>query len=364
MKIGILTFHCADNYGAVIQAFCLQEYLREVGHDAYVIDYRPKYITYAYRIFGEYSGNIIKHLLRSCIVAPSRLRKHFLFQRFRDNHLQLVNLDLERKTHDFDAFVFGSDQIWSPAITRCDEIYFGQFNAAIGKKLIAYSASMGTIYDMGERLSFMYENCLKDFSAISVRENTLASYLCEHYQYDVTVTCDPVILAGKQVLDKLAVKPRERSPYVLLILMAGDEKFIDYAQIVADRLLCKLVILATYESVMQPQHKKIVSPESYLGYIKYASYIITTSFHGTALSILFHKEFATLKRSPKLDERAFSLLKKLGLEDRMIEVGQFCDNINIDYSQVDIKLKNIVLKSKKFLANNLGDIPLKQTQII
>lgn len=351
MKIGILTFHCADNYGAVIQAFCLQEYLRGVGHDVYVIDYCPKYITYAYRIFGEYSGNIMKHWLRSCIVAPSRLKKHFLFQRFRSNHLRLVNLNLDCKTNDFDAFIFGSDQIWSPAITRCDETYFGQFNAAIGKKLISYSASMGTIHDMDARISFLFSNCLKNFLAISVREKTLATYLCEHCQYDVSVTCDPVVLAGKKVLDKLAVKPKEQSSYLLLILMAGDEKFINYAQIVADKLSVKLVILATYESVMQPHHKKIVSPESYLGYIKYASYIITTSFHGTALSVLFHKEFVTLKRNPKLDERAFSLLKELSLEDRMIEVGQFCDNFKIDYSQIDIKLEKIIVKSKGFLAN-------------
>ena len=51
MKIGILTFHCAVNFGAVLQAFGLSQYLRSLGHDVSVIDYRPDYLVKPYRLF-------------------------------------------------------------------------------------------------------------------------------------------------------------------------------------------------------------------------------------------------------------------------------------------------------------------------
>lgn len=44
MKIGILTFHRAHNYGAVLQAYALVTYLKNIGHDAEIVDYRPESI--------------------------------------------------------------------------------------------------------------------------------------------------------------------------------------------------------------------------------------------------------------------------------------------------------------------------------
>lgn len=40
MRIGILTLHRANNYGAALQCFALQETLVALGYEVYVIDYR------------------------------------------------------------------------------------------------------------------------------------------------------------------------------------------------------------------------------------------------------------------------------------------------------------------------------------
>ena len=48
MKIGILTFHCAHNYGAVLQAYAIQEQLKLMGFDVEIINYRPIYLLRPY----------------------------------------------------------------------------------------------------------------------------------------------------------------------------------------------------------------------------------------------------------------------------------------------------------------------------
>ena len=52
MKIGILTFHRAHNYGAVLQCYALQEILQRLGYDVYVIDYRQPTLEYAYKYWN------------------------------------------------------------------------------------------------------------------------------------------------------------------------------------------------------------------------------------------------------------------------------------------------------------------------
>lgn len=42
MNIGILTFHWATNYGAVLQCYALQSYLTSIGHNVKVINYKPR----------------------------------------------------------------------------------------------------------------------------------------------------------------------------------------------------------------------------------------------------------------------------------------------------------------------------------
>ena len=49
MKIGIITFQCAHNYGAVLQAYALKEYLKTLGYSVNIINYRPRYIVNAYK---------------------------------------------------------------------------------------------------------------------------------------------------------------------------------------------------------------------------------------------------------------------------------------------------------------------------
>ena len=85
MKIGILTFHCAVNYGAVFQAYALQVVLMMDGYDVYVVDYCPDYLLAPYRPFKfQYNRHTpfmsnLKSFIHNCLqlyLYPARKKRN------------------------------------------------------------------------------------------------------------------------------------------------------------------------------------------------------------------------------------------------------------------------------------------------
>lgn len=361
MKIGILTFHCAANYGAVMQAYGLQEYLRLLGHTAHIIDYRPDYLFKPYRSFSytyhkEASWSWrIKCLVRSIMVFPIRYRRNSRFKRFINKYLSPYQLDLNSKDEFFDAFVFGSDQIWNPTITRgMDSIYLGDFEAAEGKIKIAYAASAGTVRYLGTSDLSTLQHQLSKFNAISVREHSLQTMLSNNNINDVKLVLDPVLLAGHRVFENITLPVSIHKPYLLLFQLFMSEEVECYARELAKKKgLDFIKILSMGESIKDKNLKHALSPGEFLGYIKNAAYVVTTSFHGTAFSVLFEKEFTTIKVSDDIDERAKHLLSLVGLENRMSSLCEMKQYAAIDYSQVNKKLDVYRKYSSEFLINSL-----------
>lgn len=346
MKIGIFTFHCAVNYGAVLQTYCLQEVLKAMGHEVYVIDYRPEYLLKPYRTFlfdPHYYGSFFskcKGFFRSCLVVPIRWRRNYVFSKFINHHLNLYNLDLNDVSNDFDVFVFGSDQIWNPRLTGgFDPIYLGDFPAARGKKLVAYAASAGCNSNLSKGNIDYFLSRIKYFDKIWVREKSLSDYLKKIYR-NVETVVDPVLLAGKPVLDQLISQNEKRcfkKKFLLLFQLNRNEAIARYAMAKAKEKQLDFVELATMcESLFNRKMKQTLSIEGLLCYFKDASYVITSSFHGTAISVLYQKQFSTISIDKSVDERSSCLLKSLGLIDRMNNIE--CDSINrrkIDYKQFE-----------------------------
>jgi hypothetical protein len=82
MKIGILTFHAARNYGAVLQCRCLYEVLRSMGHEVSVIDYRPDYLTEPYKLW---KSRFLKHpmtILKVSTRIAGAVRREEVFRSF------------------------------------------------------------------------------------------------------------------------------------------------------------------------------------------------------------------------------------------------------------------------------------------
>ena len=354
MKIGILTFHCAINYGAVLQAYGLQETLKSMGHEVYIIDYRPEYLKRPYRLFfpevvkGHGILGNIRFFIRELLALPIRYKRRCAFNRFIETYLHLANLDFQSEDNDFDCFVFGSDQIWNPQITAGDPVFFGDAPCFKGKRMVSYAASSGNASDLKEIDIQKIKGWLSMFSALSVREKSLSHYLLEELQLKNQLVIDPVLLAGKEVFSKIASTKKMHKPYLLFFSLKKNEASLNIAK--QQAMLYNMDLVEMYSMMEVIKSEKIVqslSPTDFIRYFLDAQYVVTTSFHGTVFSILFHKPFICSGQFAM--SRFDSLLEIFGLEVRFMNnfstkemFSNDIDWISVDkilcYKQNEIKL--------------------------
>ena len=360
MKIGILTFHCADNYGAVMQCYALQEYLRSLGHDVYVIDYRPKYVVdrYAvvarrYWIVRSIKRTLVKYLTEPYLMCV-RAKRHRALEAFVQNRFRLC--PYSREMSGFDVIVMGSDQIWSPKLTgnHFDEVFFGSgFNC----KKIAYAASNRSSSLSEEEVAF-YKSHLAQIDFVGVRESTLQGLLQPLTDKPVHLNIDPTLLSDVRWTAQLDLKRPMAGDYVMLYEVSRHLENRNRCLEVARANNCSFAELtgSLALSFRRTTHlNQTASPEQFLSHIKYAKCVFTTSFHGTSLSILFQKDFFYCRQNTSADMRIESLLTKLGLTDRIIEKDVIPSLTPIDYLAVNERLKAFRAESVQYLENALSE---------
>lgn len=357
MKIGILTFHCAHNYGAVLQCYALQETLKTMGHDVKVIDYRPEFLLAPYKVWDIHrdgkSNSFLKRFILECLKLPKRIIRHKAFDSFIQTRLCLT----EEKTisSSFGAYIIGSDQVWNPQITKgFHKPYFGYFEfPKENRKYIAYAASMETS-SLNQEAKDFYEKALGNFDAISVREKTLVDLLQPLTPKKIKTGLDPTLLANNEIWNPIIKCPSINYKYVLVYQVRYDINTSRIARHIAEQIGAKVIEITSW---VNWKFKKNVYqccyPEEFLGWIKHASCVVTTSFHGTAFSVIFSKPFYCLKLG-KGDTRAASLLQELGLENRMIEKTLSPTFQAVDYQQSNIKLADLQNKSYQYLVTSLN----------
>lgn len=350
MKIGILTFHCAINYGAVLQAYGLQETLKSMGHEVYVIDYRLEYLKRPYRLFFPEAvkghgilGNI-RFFIRELLAFPIRYKRRCAFNRFIEKHLHLKYLDIQSEDNDFDCFVFGSDQIWNPQITEGDPVFFGDAPCFKGKKILTYAASAGSVDTLKEIDKVQLKGWLSKFSSLSVREKSLSHYLLEDLQLENQLVIDPVLLAGKEVYQEIATSHKPKKNYLLFFSLLKNDEALHIAREKATSEELELIEMYGMTEVIK--NKKVMqclSPDEFVGLFQEATYVVSTSFHGTVFSILFHKPFLCFGFNFG-KSRFHSLLDMVGLQDRLVNVANFKE---LNYADISWDFVDEILSQKR-----------------
>lgn len=354
MKIGILTFHCAHNYGAVLQCYALQETLKAMGHEVEVIDYRPNFLLLPYKVWDIHRYTAYNSFFRSILECLKLYRRLVRYRAFNSFIKTRLNLTKEQTiSSSFDIYIMGSDQIWNPGITKgFHKPYFGYFDFPKGsRKYIAYAASMETSFLDKEAEGF-YAKALDNFDAVSVREQMLADLLQPLTLKKIETVLDPTLLADAAIWHAIAKQPPVDYKYVLVYQVIYNESTRIIAQNVANQIGAKVVeVTAWVDRKYRANVYQCCSPEEFLGWIKYASCIVTTSFHGTAFSVIFNKPFYCIKFGG--DTRSLSLLQMLGLEYRMITQTFYQSFQTIDYQAVNMRLVDLQKKSYKYLVSSL-----------
>jgi polysaccharide pyruvyl transferase WcaK-like protein len=364
MKIGILTYHRAHNYGAMLQAYALRSFLREQGHQVEFVDYWPKSHQKQYVLIKPIRGakfiNRAINLVSDCLTIIRRYIRMQKFNNFASNYLELKpkikytsnNSQIESGLYDY--IIVGSDQVWRTQeyegkYVGFDPMFFCQ-NVPETTRCITYAASMGII-SMNDQDRQLLQQYLKAFDTILVRENTLKE-LINSLNYDADVVLDPTLLLTREQWNKqLPQASYHRRKYVLYYELIQSKDALKFATQKAKSMDCDLLIMnAQVHTIPRRNHISNASPIDFLHAIRDAEFVVATSFHGTAFSIIFEKQFITIGLSKNAD-RVKTLLQHLNISEHYQPHPASINNI--DYTNIRPLLDKMKSKSQNLLLSAL-----------
>lgn len=367
MKIGILTFHNAHNFGAMLQAFALKKKIRQFGHEVEIINYCNQNIDkrYGKRLKVKIGKGDIKHPRRLILKIqehfdnyykqPAWTRQCEKFQEFMytyllENNKKKISIK-ELEETSYDAIIVGSDQIWESWITGgLDDAYL--LNFRFKGRRIAYAGSRFGTSIPQEEIKLL-KQCLNKFEYISVREEPLKEILSHEIDKDISCVLDPtLLLKGEDYLEILKEPNHCMESYVFAYFVVEDKILMECAEYIAKEKGIKLIELHYYMQKELKSHNQIadIGPNEFLGYIKSAELVLTNSFHGTVFSILFHKNFYSICKN---NMRIENLLATLGLEKCCIYNKSMINDIYINFEHVEAMLENKRKESIQFLEKAL-----------
>lgn len=350
MKIRIITIHGIPNFGSVFQSYGLCKYLTDNGFtDTKVIDYTPDY----------YKNKSIVSTLGRFLNYKSYVTRTKKFRGFLEKNLPMTAENFktfeELKNHNFDADVYiaGGDQLWN-VFYSCgnDDAY--KITFAKGKK-ISYSTSMGQRAFEKEQLEMLGEK-IRSFSAVSVREPSTVSLL-ESVGINATWCVDPVFLLNVSEYEKF-IKPVNEPDYMMVYLVTPSKLLEDCIKYLSEKYNLKVILCSGFSKKCTcDKFIKDLGPDEMLSYIKNAKIVLSSSFHATAFSLIFEKQFFTILPGEHTNERITDLLEMRGLSNRIVTDETLLENTLdgvIDYSKTKNYAEHIE-RSQEYLQRALAN---------
>lgn len=365
-KIGIITFHRAHNYGAILQVYALQKKLSQ-KYDTKIIDYRNKELEKSYDIISVNRKNIrtiIKSLVSSIIYHNRILKRYKVFEKFIYEEMSLTRKynsekELQDEPPELDVYITGSDQVWNYNISEkkinAYTLNFGRGNV----KRISYAASIGTD-ELNEQYKEDYINNIKKLDAISVREQKAKEYLQNVINKEIEVTLDPTLLMTKQEWENcFDLSGKEKEKYILGYTLTDDIAYYETINYLSEMTGCKVIHVGKrnkgINNILRNAHED--GPIEFLKLIKNAEYVVASSFHATVFSIIFNKNFWVVPPK-KTSSRITNLLEKVDLSNRIIRTFEDLKkqkyDEKIDYKKVDNILEQERNKSINWLDNAIN----------
>lgn len=350
-RIGIITIHSDLNYGAVLQAYALNAFLREKGYESKIINYIK--IPNHPRVY-PFPRNIAYKLMN----FPRFIRyRNFLKSSLSEITYYSVDEIMNGFNEPFDIIISGSDQVWNPTcgglIDKLNPVYYLAFAKKENYKKIAYASSVGSYVFNKEEIPYI-QRWLGEYTYLSTREIAGAEQLKGLLNRDIKVVLDPTLLLDKRQWEKVVNFVNVKDKYVLVYYIDEIDEVTSYARNIANKNGWKVALMTnTYN-----RHPNVdiniphCGPAEFLWLFEHAEYIVTNSFHGTAFAINFQKDFVSVikRNSP---QRAQTLLANVGLSERLLTNIDDLDklSVHIDYAEPMKKLEDLKRDSINYLLN-------------
>ena len=352
-KIGIVTFHDAKNYGAVLQGYALQKTIQNIGRECEIVNYRCKSIINGYKPFQFRKNDPVKSVLKSVLLFRKRAKRIRQFESFYNGYLNVSQKTYDSDTvksckNDYYKFISGSDQVWGAGAkgVNPDSAYFLGF--ADDRQKYSYAASFGTADIPDEKVPVIRE-LLKGFQSFSVREDSAVDIVRKTTGQTAQVNIDPTFLLPSEQWRSIA-KVKEKTPYILVFNVKPVKSMVEFAAKLSKEKNIPVIYITDIPHKKREGFTFLPAPtvEEFIGYFLNAEYVVTNSFHGTAFSVIFHKNlFVEYDTAQGRNNRAENLLDKLGIK-REIKNGE-AKETEIDWENVDKIISEERQKSIEYL---------------
>ena len=372
-KVGIITMHKVPNFGSALQAYALQQKVDSLGYDAEIVDY-----YYPNEYHCEKQGlayfpqrslirllllNVVGQILlflridkfrKRSIESIERFRLQKNYRRFYRKYFKLScfygSMDaIKNNPPDYDVYMTGSDQVWNSRFIGDDSAFFLGF-AGTGKPKVSYAASISN-RGIDKEYEKKYQQYLKEYKSISVREASTAKIVSDLTSRDVSVVCDPSLLLDKDEWLKICPKKTLVEGEFLLLYVQSYSfdpypNIVSFTQRMAERLGLKVVVLMGLKEGYAVDGASVfetAGPFEFLQLFRDARFVITTSFHGTAFALNFGKDFySVVKKIDGEDCRIADFLRQCTAEHHLLEIASLNTIKNLPQaSMADLETLNL-----------------------
>lgn len=372
MKVGLLTYHFSDNYGALMQAYGLRQWLLYRGVDAEFINYHPSYVEEGGALDRPWKLGLWRKNATILYMKQAYLRRrlfgnraqHARFEAFRRDVLGVTGPrlkkaeDLVSEMSQYDMLVCGSDQIWNPSIQRgLDPVYFLDIPNSAHARKVAYAPSFGRCV-IEPKYNAELKALVGKLDGVSVREATGLSVLerAGVGRSNACVVPDPTVLLGgfSELLDDDVTSDDSVFCYAL----RTDEVIRDVA-IEAARLTGGILQAPRTTHQRWPDIGKGImpGPVEWLQTLVRSRMVVTNSFHGVALSVVLNRPFIAVGLPGKragMNARVQNLLTIVGLTDRITDSADPAHlralvETPIDWERTNARLAEVRVKAEGYL---------------
>lgn len=352
MKVYISTYHREINYGAALQAFAIQSYLKKLGYDSELIAFKQLETKSKVRNIKDLVNCFYNFFHRKEIAKGYENYAEF----FSTYHKTTKNYDdyehlLSEPPVD-GIYLAGSDQIFN--VISLQPYFFLQFGPPKVKR-ISYAASIG-ISQIPQEKEEKFREYLQSFDCLSIRECKSKDLIERYTDKEINVNLDPTYLVDRCIWERMkkdTVTKKIRGPYILVYAMYNPPWLNEALKRIHKQTRHQIVLLSTkglrllYRNICVME----AGPCEFLDLVYNASAIISSSFHGCVFATIFRKPFYAIA-NPAAPARIESLLEVFHLEDRMMNAPRDMD-FNIDYEYMERKLVDEVEKARDYLISSI-----------
>lgn len=353
MKVGTLTFPNSPSHGAALQMYALWKTLIDLGCDAEVINYTTDIVIHSRNksvplsLKSKLKSIIFKAILKS---NTSSFRDfESLIAKYPNKPISCVS-DINSIADRYDRIIVGSDQVWNPVVTGNDMNFYLKFLNDSSVKA-SYAPSFGND-DVAAEDKAEISLLLSDFKYLCAREKQGADIIKSLTGREVPIVLDPTFLVDCEHWKTIETKPKYKKDYVLFYNIKPSKSLLAFAQRLADANNCILVTIGgrVADKFNPKKHPAFgVGPSEFLGLISNAKYVVTNSFHGTALSLIYNKNFY-IEYSTDTNSRLINLANIFGFKDNIVNDNTDVHHpISVDYDHINKVLNIEKEKSLEYL---------------